>query len=332
VGTLASTNFGCGICSTLLQFVLCSGNLRQSDTGVKRQVSLLKLLPNIALSCRHPKSHAVRPSSDGEWSLTIVDKKPGDVSTCVDTDADWGIPTEDPYPQAVSCQQLILLGICENGEIDLLFAELYGFLPDVDVAFGATNETMSEACCACGGGIPSDDLSETLFEWQLVIYGRDANVTTPESSKPPDDTTPEPTELPSVLVPPKDCQSIGKTWFGVKEEVVIAFSFNETKFCFFVCQITGELVCTTDFLSILCDAVALAELDGPLSEGNWTVFAPTDNAIVEVLESGLLARSEVLEPLQELLLFHVTSGFVYKIDLTCSGLVPMVRHESDELF
>jgi uncharacterized surface protein with fasciclin (FAS1) repeats len=77
-------------------------------------------------------------------------------------------------------------------------------------------------------------------------------------------------------------------------------------------------------LSILCDAVSLAELDGPLSEGNWTVFAPTDDAIVELLNSGLLARYHVLEPLQGLLLFHVTSGFVYKDDLTCSGLVSMV--------
>jgi uncharacterized surface protein with fasciclin (FAS1) repeats len=89
---------------------------------------------------------------------------------------------------------------------------------------------------------------------------------------------------------------------------------------------TGELACSTDYLSILCDAVSLSKSDGPLSEGNWTVFAPTDDAIVELLNSGSLTRYDVLEPLQVLLLFHITSGFVYKDDLTCSGLVSMVRH------
>jgi hypothetical protein len=148
---------------------------------------------------------------DGEWSLTIVDKKPGDVSSCVDTDADWGIPTGIPYPATISCQQLALYyAVCENGVIDLLLADLWGILPYVDVPYGATNDTMAEACCACGGGIPADDLSETLFEWQLVVYGRDANVTTLEPSESPDDTTLEPTDTPSVIDSPEDCQSIGK--------------------------------------------------------------------------------------------------------------------------
>jgi hypothetical protein len=141
--------------------------------------------------------------------LTIVDKKPGDVSTCVDTDADWGILTNETGPDAISCPLIVSYGICANGTIDLEIADLNGVLPFVDVPFGPTNETMSEACCVCGGGIPADELSETLFEWRLVIYGRDTNVTAPEPSESPDDTTPEPIEVPSVTAPPADCQSIG---------------------------------------------------------------------------------------------------------------------------
>ena len=109
-------------------------------------------------------------TSDGEWSLTIVDKKPGDVSSCVDTDADWGIPTGtgDPYPETLSCQLLEIAGVCKDGIFNLLVAESLGILSEVGLPFGATNETMSEACCVCGGGIPADDLSETLFEFRMV--------------------------------------------------------------------------------------------------------------------------------------------------------------------
>ena len=31
--------------------------------------------------------------------------------------------------------------------------------------------TFSEACCRCGGGIPSASLPDTLLSWKLVVYG-----------------------------------------------------------------------------------------------------------------------------------------------------------------
>jgi uncharacterized surface protein with fasciclin (FAS1) repeats len=80
----------------------------------------------------------------------------------------------------------------------------------------------------------------------------------------------------------------------------------------------------------LCDAVILAELDGTLSNGTWTVFAPTDDAFLELLQREDSARNDSLELLQNLLLqnlllFHVVSGYFFVDDLACSGLLEMVR-------
>jgi uncharacterized surface protein with fasciclin (FAS1) repeats len=113
--------------------------------------------------------------------------------------------------------------------------------------------------------------------------------------------------------------------WSIREAVMVLLFLNELKL-FSSVHFTGELACSTDFLSILCDTVALTELDETLSKGSWTFFAPTDNAFLDVLNSGLLARTDLLEPLQRLLLFHVTGGLVYKNDLKCSGLVPMVSY------
>lgn len=155
---------------------------------------------------------------DGDWSLTIVDRKAGVVSACVDTDADWAIPCEEVSPDCkVSCKLLETNGICRNGEPDLALLDESGSLSLLDTPFGTTNETMTEACCACGGGISADELSETLFKWDLVIYGRDVdgsaveptvspsatqsatptvNSTTATTDAPTEDTTVSPTLAP----------------------------------------------------------------------------------------------------------------------------------------
>jgi len=84
-----------------------------------------------------------------------------------------------------------------------------------------------------------------------------------------------------------------------------------------------EIAQGNDDFSILVEAVIKAGLAGELSgEGPFTVFAPTNDAFVELL--GILGATDLddipLETLTAVLLYHVVEGRVYSSDLT-SGSV-----------
>jgi hypothetical protein len=141
---------------------------------------------------------------DGEWSLSIVDRKPGDVSPCVDADADWGIPTGLANPEFLDCAFFSVIGICTDGVVDTVLLEEVDLTFLLDTPFGESNLTFTENCCSCGGGIPSDELAETLFGWELVVYGRNLEDAPVESPV---------TDAPTVIMEPpvvEDCLTLGK--------------------------------------------------------------------------------------------------------------------------
>jgi len=80
-----------------------------------------------------------------------------------------------------------------------------------------------------------------------------------------------------------------------------------------------EIAVGNENFSILVEAVVKAGLDGVLSgDGPFTVFAPTNDAFVELL--GILGVDGLddipIETLTAVLLYHVVDGRVYSSDLT----------------
>jgi transforming growth factor-beta-induced protein len=78
---------------------------------------------------------------------------------------------------------------------------------------------------------------------------------------------------------------------------------------------TADIACSLEQLSTLCTAIGLAGLGGNLSEGNWTVFAPTNDAFDVPALGGVIANVQVLT---DILLFHTVSDVVLaSSDLSC---------------
>jgi hypothetical protein len=110
----------------------------------------------------------------------------------------------------------------------------------------------------------------------------------------------------------------------VSNNVVVTWQWHLT--CLGLCSIpqlhpSAETACTLPDLSSLCDLIGLFELDGALSNGTWTVFAPTNDAIAAVADT--LA---VLDPavILDILLFHTVQGsVVMSTDLVCDGFLLM---------
>lgn len=87
------------------------------------------------------------------------------------------------------------------------------------------------------------------------------------------------------------------------------------------CKTIAEIACGLDDFSTLCAAVVAAGLDGVLSEGEYTVFAPNDEAFGNLPEGTVetLLEEEGLTTLTDILLYHVVEGSVYASDLSCDG-------------
>lgn len=87
------------------------------------------------------------------------------------------------------------------------------------------------------------------------------------------------------------------------------------------CQTIAEIACGSEDFSTLCAAVVAAGLDGVLSEGEYTVFAPTDDAFGNLPEGTVetLLAEEDLVTLTDILLYHVVPGTVMAADLSCKG-------------
>jgi transforming growth factor-beta-induced protein len=92
------------------------------------------------------------------------------------------------------------------------------------------------------------------------------------------------------------------------------------------CSSIAKLACGTKGLETLCTAVKAAGLNGTLAGGNFTVFAPTNDAF-KALPSGTLDKLlKDIPALKNILLYHVVSGKVlYSKNLKCSALVKMAN-------
>lgn len=94
----------------------------------------------------------------------------------------------------------------------------------------------------------------------------------------------------------------------------------------FVCVFTAEIACSTDDFSTLCAAVTQVGLAGALSEGSWTVFAPSNDAFANLggTLDAVLADDKLLT---EILLHHIVDREVYSDQLRCNGKVKMANRK-----
>ena len=88
----------------------------------------------------------------------------------------------------------------------------------------------------------------------------------------------------------------------------------------------------------MCSAIELTDLTQTLSEGHWTVFAPTNTAFQNLDELWDVALSDI-PLLKDILLFHVVDEVVEEEDLECTGLIEKANGQNsrticrdDELF
>lgn len=93
-----------------------------------------------------------------------------------------------------------------------------------------------------------------------------------------------------------------------------------------------DIACESSDFSALCSAVQLVELEGPLSQGKWTIFAPIDNAFAELDDDffDMIFDDHVL--LKDILLFHAVAAdgddeddVIQFNDLICTGLIEMAN-------
>ncbi len=93
---------------------------------------------------------------------------------------------------------------------------------------------------------------------------------------------------------------------------------------------TDEIACDTEGFSALCSAIETAGLADALSSNarNLTVFAPTDQAFIDLIGDGgsVTLNREILE---DLLLYHAIGDVVVlSSDLQCDAELSMANLET----
>mmetsp|Transcript_16893 Transcript_16893/g.40889 ORF Transcript_16893/g.40889 Transcript_16893/m.40889 type:complete len:1111 (+) Transcript_16893:137-3469(+) len=102
----------------------------------------------------------------GEWTLTLTDTKKGHLEECVDDGEFFFL-----YGQsAVYCAYLEYQKICVDGGYNDEFFNSGNFEP-LKERKDSNGNTMTDSCCACGGGKKRDEVQDSLRHWTLVIYG-----------------------------------------------------------------------------------------------------------------------------------------------------------------
>lgn len=86
-----------------------------------------------------------------------------------------------------------------------------------------------------------------------------------------------------------------------------------------------DFVCSLDDFSTLCMAIEEADLVNALSEGHWTVFAPTNTAFEKLGDVFDYIRSTYPKLLEDVLLFHGVAGVVKSDDLYCTEVIEMAN-------
>jgi subtilisin family serine protease len=123
-------------------------------------------------------------AANGNWTLSLVDQRAGDLSTCVDV-AGWSISFGTTDPVELDCGIFRRASICVDGAAGPGFTNLFSNIATdlTDPFFSDENGVgVSDACCVCGGGVQASALKDVLRSWRLLVYGRDVAVTGPDPS------------------------------------------------------------------------------------------------------------------------------------------------------
>jgi uncharacterized surface protein with fasciclin (FAS1) repeats len=87
----------------------------------------------------------------------------------------------------------------------------------------------------------------------------------------------------------------------------------------------ADIACSEEDFSTLCELLVLTELDVPLSDGEYTVFAPTNEAFEALGNETIAALLNDTEALTDILLYHVASGVYNSSDLECTAPLEMLN-------
>ena len=92
-------------------------------------------------------------------------------------------------------------------------------------------------------------------------------------------------------------------------------------------SLIAALACSVPKFSTLCTALEKAEYIDELSEGEWTIFAPTNEAFKKLgdLLDAVLADVELLK---YVLQFHAVDKILYAEDLACTHTLTMLNGEN----
>jgi len=84
------------------------------------------------------------------------------------------------------------------------------------------------------------------------------------------------------------------------------------------CKTVDQLLCDDPDFSILCDSLEMTGLADALADGNWTVFAPINEAFLKLPPNVVRTLTTDHDLLSNLLLFHVVEDeILYQSDLPC---------------
>mmetsp|Transcript_20841 Transcript_20841/g.49484 ORF Transcript_20841/g.49484 Transcript_20841/m.49484 type:complete len:383 (+) Transcript_20841:662-1810(+) len=156
---------------------------------------------------------------------------------------------------------------------------------------------------ACNGVVHV--VSEVMLPFVVEVMPSEMPVASPPVTDPPVDV---PVETPSSSFP-SDLPSLSPSVGGDD-----------------ACATISRIACETDATSTLCELIQQYGLDAALSEGLWTVFAPTNDAF-----SAIASVIPTLTPDQitDILLFHaVPEEELLSSDLECSQLVTMANDDT----
>ena len=91
----------------------------------------------------------------GSWTLSIVDTKVGDASSCID------LPFDDDALSSFDCYSLQRNMVLLNLTQDHVCSEI---------------APATDACCFCGGGDDASGVQDQLVSWMIMVYGHNSMV------------------------------------------------------------------------------------------------------------------------------------------------------------
>jgi transforming growth factor-beta-induced protein len=82
-----------------------------------------------------------------------------------------------------------------------------------------------------------------------------------------------------------------------------------------------EIICSREDLDVaFCSAIKFAGLEDTLSEGNWTVFVPTNEAFLVLPPNLISSLYQDSDKMSNLVLFHaVHDEILFQMDLSCEA-------------